>query len=361
MTELEKKMGNGRYVIITPESVDCSRFDIEKFRNLSAISLISEDAFFAIAIKDKRGRATELYCALRNFSRKAQLKPPAKLPAGLYNEDVLVDGQIFLNLGKFLSDFALIDPPYSKFVKTYEGEFKKVEITRIMPKGAWWSHMFVDLYTDNDSIISHFDSLFNDSKKVFGEKEQWDRYIRVKNYLRKMEEAYGDGGFEMGTQDVINFLKRHSGYVSSYLFNVPNDYFYFLLAFHQEKFNIEKIHECVVNCHRELPILKKKIEEYHRSISDLSIATCDDSLRLLEREFRIFNPSITKDDLDKAMQFVASRDGKIKSPVNITENLWELGYLVLKRNRKVQPTKSSFALLKIKGKKPSCIQMSLFS
>jgi hypothetical protein len=371
MTELEEKLGNGTYATITPEGVDYSRFSLDKFKKISASGLFTDTNYFVVSLKDGQGRMTELFCVLRPFGKRAQLRPPIKPPAGLHDEGITLDSRMIIHMGKFFADFALIDPPYSEFTKTYEGEFKKVQITRIMPKGTWWSHMFVDLYTDNDSIISHFDGLGADSKKVFDEKERWDRYDRVKNYLKKMNELvlYGDENFSLTDTDIINFLKRHSGYVSPFLFNVPDDYMYFLLAFCHKNYDLRMIHECVVKCHEELPILKKKIEEYHMSIAGLHIATCDDSLRLLEvksgrieqREYRIFNPSITKEDLDKAAQFVASRGGNIKSPVRLTEGLWELGYLVFKRNRKIQPSKSSFALLKIKGKRQKCFQLSLFN
>ncbi|MBI2125077.1 hypothetical protein HYU08_00820, partial [Candidatus Woesearchaeota archaeon] len=62
----------------------------------------------------------------------------------------------------------------------------------------------------------------------------------------------------------------------------------------------------------------------------------------------------TQDELDEAYDKVAKNGNKMKSPITISDDLWSLGFLTLKRNRwrSLESSKASYALLKIKGRKP---------
>ena len=175
MTLLEKRLGNSSYVSVTAAGVDYSRFDFDQFKEKLYSGFWDFQGEFGIQIEDQQQRKSELYGVFRPFRRRAALTKPLQVE-GLHDEGVTFSSELLNQLGTFFRRLAAIDPPTRESTTYWEGEFKKVSVTRIMPERRWWKGMFIDLYVQNDSVIDRLSLMDERSRRVLHERDHWQRY-----------------------------------------------------------------------------------------------------------------------------------------------------------------------------------------
>src|SRR3989344_2220420 len=354
MTLLEKRLGNSSYVSVTAAGVDYSRFDFDQFKEKLYSGFWDFQGEFGIQIEDQQQRKSELYGVFRPFRRRAALTKPLQVE-GLHDEGVTFSSELLDQLGTFFRRLAAIDPPTRESTTYWEGEFKKVLVTRIMPERQWWKGMFIDLYVQSDSVIDRLSLMDERSRRVLHESDHWQRYEIVRRYVRTVQEEaghYRKEKNELRYTDTLNLLQRHASYLRPALFRNGDDYQYFLLGFHHANFHIEDIHANVLKYFAEQRTLEGYVSQFNVAARKLELFGSNEIK--LGRHHQIFGKDVTKDELNDSYDKVAKSGKKMRSPITISDDLWSLGFLTLKRKRwrSLESSKASYALLKIKGRKP---------
>ena len=396
----------GRIVYISPDGLDTSKFDFDYFNSCDfrenffrtgshfilendlSLSRANKPVLgqcdFGVAITDENRNTTEVYSRLRNFNRRAQLTLPFGLPFSLGDSEIGLSSDMIVSLSKLFRDLSNIEPPRGEGHYVYEGPYKKVEITTRVPYRHWWRHMFVDLYSESSALGNFLDQLGNTTKEVFRDMDIWKRYGSTRRFIQRideyLEEDFGDlinhewGGIREKGESVdrkelfdflelrlLSFLRRSSE--KHCFFRDAREYQYFLLAFKDEHIPVQFIHEYMMDLHKKQFEIDRRLSEFRMASgmaeSELeralgSFGIKDDKLNIffeiqqtvVNRFELLFNYSIGKDSLNEAYRNV----GKIRAPIKISDELYDLGFFVFKRNRKVQPTRNSYALIKMTGR-----------
>src|SRR3989344_1964204 len=214
MTALEDKL-QGSYIRISPRGIDLSNF--QEFQTTFEERFFREKSAFGLLLEDEQGNHTELYGAFRPFQRRAQYTMPLEIPAALLDEGIQLTGNIMQYIEQFFHILHSIDPQREEVLtKTYEGEFRKVEITQRMPAKNWWRRMFIDVYSNSEELHTGiFSGMDKSSKSALKESDIWKRYEIVRKYIRSLQEEepnFREQG-KITEQDAERFLLRHSSYL----------------------------------------------------------------------------------------------------------------------------------------------------
>lgn len=359
MESLQDKIKTNLCVYISPSGINYSNFSRNKMRNSVYKNLWDDKANFGIILEDEQKRKTELIGCIRHFERKAQLKYPLtdfKLQDEKFNLSPLLKNYLFA----FFHSLSGIKYPDTEESIHYKGEFKEVHIKRKVSHNNFWKKTFVDLYTENDSIIEKLDNMSKQSKIVLRENRFWKKYENVRKYIKTMQEkGYVIKNNPLGNilsndpkeknyfkgRNLLELLRKNP--LFSPEFQKDDDYKYFLLGFYKTNFDIEDIHKKILFLFEEQNLLEKYIEEFTNKTSRLKIFSSN--YLNLNNQYKIFGAQIDKEKLNKSYEEII-KDGKnIRTPATLSQELWDLGFFPLKRNRKMQPTKSSYALIKVHG------------
>ena len=364
MTNLESALENVFYARVTSQGIDYSHFDLSALSDFVAGTIFSNNAGFGVVIEDDHGKATEIYGAFRRFHRRAALTRPVKPVAHLHNEEIELTPSLFEQVAKFFQSISTIDPPMVEAVSRWEGEFKRVEVTHIMPYKKWWNGMFVDVYVNNHAVIEKFSALDGTSRKVLHETEKWRRYERARRYIQIMQEeqmeftASTSGEkpdpkkLDLTEKDLLHFLQRHASYLKP-LFRSSEDYLYFLLGFAHAGFSVKNIHAKVLQYFEEQKTLERYVREFNCQVDKLEFASTYPKFLTLAPKYEVIGELVIKEELDAAYERVVKNGKRIKSPATNSEDLWLLGFHPLQRGRwkREVETAASYALLKIKGRR----------
>ncbi|MBI2668713.1 hypothetical protein HYX14_02630 [Candidatus Woesearchaeota archaeon] len=362
MTHLEDQLGDGFYAFINPEGINYSRFDKAKLTERVFSGFWSPETRFGVLLENEDKRKTELLGVFRPFQRRAALTRPVELPVdALYDEGMALSPELFRHLATFFRELGEIEFPRREITICYEGEFKRVQVTRIMPERKWWKGMFIDVYVESDALIDKFSSLDEQSRKILEESDQWKRYEKAERYVRAQQEKWGRffHDKELEEDEILNLLRWQAASIRPALFRNPEDYKYFLLGFHHVGFDTAKIHEETLKYFRDQRALERHIDTFNSSVTGLYALWSPDSetdpphLRI-PRQYQIFEKGVSEERLQEAYEQIIKDGDRMRSPIKISEDLWELGFLTLKRTRwrDKQPTKESYAFVRIKGMKP---------
>src|SRR3989344_2951590 len=374
MAQLEERLRDS-YVVISSSGIDYSNFDREKFVGTFKDNFWNLDARMGIKVTDKHGKSTEVLGIFRPFKKRPALTKPVKISEDMVNEDISFDEDLTTNFFKFFTGISCIDPPRSEWTTTYQGRFKKVTVTQIREEKDWWRGMFIDLYVNGQGIIDRLSPVVDRSKKVLTQSQIWKRYEIVRGYLEKLQEKHEEyedylSGVEgedhdstlsdrdIKDSDIRNLLFRHSRYMKPHLFRDGEDYKYFLLAFKHAGFNLERIHGVAVGYHDQKQKLERMIGDFNSSAESLEIFHLMEEVQL-PRGFSTFGEELDKDKLDEVYESVERNGSRMRSPITISRDIQNLGFLALRRSRwkRENSSNESYALIKINVKKEAQKQL----
>jgi hypothetical protein len=354
MTQLEKALGDGFYARIRPSGIDYSNFSYPMLKGRVYNGLLEDFAQFGVLLEDSDGKATELLGVLRNFHWKAELKKPIKLPAGIYDSGVNLSEGLYTQMAKFFSDLGEMCLPSNEFTTVYVGKFRTVKITEKFQENQWWNHMFLDLYTESDGLAEKLVSMDKRSRQVLNDSDKWARYGKAQKYGETRQE-HGLG--ELGPSNIPLMLQYSTASMRQPLIRSQEDYINFLLGFSHAGYDIAMLHNNAMDYFSQQRNLEGLISQFNSDVFEKA-PNIGRNTASMAKQHRVFGQYVNANELEAAYKIV-DQDGKgMKGPITVSEDLWKLGFLVLRRNRQVQPTKNSYALIKIKGRKPG-IQLKL--
>lgn len=373
MVSLEEKLADS-YVTISPGGIDYSRFDVKKFVEALKSEFWLLNSRIGINVVDKSGKRSEMLGVFRPFSRRPAMTKPVILNAKMIDEPICLDEELTGNIFDFFNGLSSVDPPRHEWTTTYEGKTKRVTVTQIREDKGWWKGMFVDLYVNGQGIIDRLSPLVEKSKEVLGTAQVWRRYETVRAYLEKMGENFQEylgwirdvekmNGEEAADEDallhehikdedIMKLLFRHSGRLRPHFFRNAEDYKYFLLAFKHKGFDLDRIHGTVIRYHEQRKKLQGLVDGFNSSASSLDVYPLMSRVET-PRGFDTFDEELSKEALDEVCEQVDRYGNRMKSPVTISSDIQDLGFLVLNRSRWKKQTESreSYALIKVRTNK----------
>lgn len=383
MGGLENALGNSKVVYITPQGLNDSGFDYDGFQ-VGLHNLFSRDAIhFGVIFSDGR-RHSEAYGVFRYFERRAQLTHPVVLPSMLEDNDIEITPLMVDALGNFFQKLTRKESDYGDHVVTYEGTFKKVQITYRKLLGHEWEHKFLDFYLENKGLAGVLGELGRTTSEVFQDVEKWKRYGLTERFLAIFEDEVNNLYFpksslqptfmednkerwtkligEKAKEMLEHFLRWRANAVKPFFRN-EEDYRYFLLAFYKKEIPFDDIHKEISRLREEESKESLQISSFNAELDRLKsnywVQGIQD-VREAEMKARIFEMWLTSSDLERSYLHVIRHGKRMDSPVKISPALYNLGFFVFPRRRKIQPSSYSCALIKIRGK-PRELQLGLFS
>lgn len=353
MENLQDKINSEFCVKINPKGIDYSNFNLNKIIKYISKNMWDDKANFGILLEDEQKRQTELIGSVRHFERKAQRKLPIKTDIILKDEQFNLSPLLMDYISVFFRSLSNLKFPDGERTTHYKGEFKEVTIKRKISNNNFWKKTFIDLYVENDSLIDKLDTLNIQSKGALKENRFWKKYEGVRKYVRSLQENLhflsNDSNEKniLESRDLLKFLRT---YYFSPQFEKRDDYKYFLLGFYRTNFNIENIHKKIKTLFDKQSYLEKCINEFENKTKTLN--GFSGGYLNVNKKYKIFAPEINQNELDESYKDVLENGNMIRTPVTLSQDLWDLGFFPLKRNRKIQPTTSSYALIKVKGTGP---------
>lgn len=373
MTLLEESL-HGSYVTIRPDGIDYSNFDRGEFVKGLKSKLWTLDAELGIRIVDKYGKSSESLGVFRPFRRRPALTKPVSYSLELFDESIVFDENLAGNLFRFFRDLSTAELPRTESTITYEGKFKRVTVTQIREPRDWWRGIFLDLYVNGQGVVDRLAPVAERSKKVIGQAQVWKRYELVRAYVEKVEDHFqgfkdwlskveGEEVDASGLDDfeqlhdqeftIAKLLFRHSSYMKPALFRDAEDYKYFLLAFKHLGVDISKVHNAVVNYREQIGALEEMIGDFNSRASKIKASSLIAGMSV-PRGFRTFAENLGNSQLDQVYESVDRNGNRMRCPVTISKDIHDAGFLFLKRERwkKEDPSRQSYALIKVKVKEP---------
>ena len=351
MTALEEKL-KGSYLRISPTGVDYTGFDHERFlANFGSYFFGGKDDL-AILIEDETGKHTELYAVFRPFNRRAAYTLPVETPTPLLDESIHFTPSLMQHLETCFHMLHSIDPQEERTeTRTWQGKYRTVEVTQKMPGKNWWRAMFIDLYSNSEELHKGlFKSMDESSKEALKESDIWKRYELVRRYIRTMQEEQPDFKEQVTERGIRGFLLRHGSYMKPYLFRNQRDYTYFLLGLKHTKQDLNLTTKAATRVLKDQRDLEAAIQAFERTRTNSCIPF--PHIAHYQRH-KIFAEDLTKEDLENAEALVEQNGESMRSPIGVSPEVACLGFLALERRRwrKKQPTKHSYALLRISPEK----------
>ncbi len=372
-TGLENALGKKRMVAITPSDIHVPEVFFQPFDNATVEDLYAPGRLsFGIQLYDAVGRLSEIYGVLRPSGKRPQLQQPAEPPARLVDEGLELAPELRKQLSQFLTAFSQIEPRPSEHTIIHTGTYRTVTITDRIPHNDWWKQAYLDISTNADSLINHYDTLDALTKRVFTDKEPWKRYYPLMEFVERT--ARETTGYDRGetsndceriARATLEQLPKHLAYQQRYvkpsLFRNPSDYHSFLLAWNHKGLLVEPLHTAMMQRYTSEVQERKKVASANETIEQLLTETTspnvEEQLKLVKQKGTLYHPSITSQELDQIARSVELYGAQEQAPTAIPAGVYDNGYYVFGRKRnRPRPARASYALKKIlrwdKNKEP---------